>query len=199
LPTAITIAPGTTSMSPVVVTVVFNHGHTVRGGRYLIVINSGHGANGIDDVAGNALDGNSCGKFPSGDGLAGGNFAASIALFITISCWHPPRERRLRLARVGGDQSSNVLAGAQQTFCDQRCQEEARRRSGTHQRTAADDHCGAGPCEGEIETRILTRIDAMSVHGTPEKQWFDSREACVDILVRLVLGGHRLVRHRQIH
>ena len=60
---------------------VFNNGHTVRGGRYLIVINSGGGDTGIHDVAGNALDGNFYGTFPSGDGLPGGNFAASIDTF----------------------------------------------------------------------------------------------------------------------
>jgi large repetitive protein len=81
LPTAITITPGATATSPEVVNVVFNHGHAVRGGRYLIVINSGAGDTGIHDVAGNALDGNFYGNFPSGDGLPGGNFAASIDTF----------------------------------------------------------------------------------------------------------------------
>ncbi len=64
-----------------VVTVVFNHGKTVRGGRYLIVIDSGTGDNGIQNIAGDALDGNFYGTFPSGDGLPGGNFAASIATY----------------------------------------------------------------------------------------------------------------------
>jgi hypothetical protein len=81
LPTAITITPGATATSPVVVTVVFNHGHQVRGGRYFIIINSGTGDDGVQDVAGNALDGNFYGTFPSGDGLAGGNFAAFIDTF----------------------------------------------------------------------------------------------------------------------
>jgi hypothetical protein len=81
LPTAITITPGATATSPVVVTVVFNHGHEVRGGRYFIVINSGTGDNGVQDVAGNALDGSFYGTFPSGDGLAGGDFAAYIDTF----------------------------------------------------------------------------------------------------------------------
>jgi hypothetical protein len=81
LPTAITITPGASPTSPEVVSVVFNNGHAVRGGRYLIVINSGAGDAGIHDVAGNALDGNFYGSFPSGDGLPGGNFAASIATF----------------------------------------------------------------------------------------------------------------------
>jgi uncharacterized protein (TIGR03118 family) len=81
LPTAISFTPGVTATDPVVVSVVFNRGHTVRGGRYLIIINSGAGDTGVQDVAGNALDGNFYGKFPSGDGLPGGNFAASIDTF----------------------------------------------------------------------------------------------------------------------
>ena len=53
----------------------------MRGGAYLIVINSGTGDGGVRDVSGNALDGNFYGSFPTGDGLAGGNFAASISTF----------------------------------------------------------------------------------------------------------------------
>ena len=55
---------------PVVVNVVFNNGHTFRGGKYEVVIDSGTGDAGIQDVAGNALDGNFYGTFPTGDGLA---------------------------------------------------------------------------------------------------------------------------------
>jgi hypothetical protein len=81
LPTSITITPGAAATDPEVVSAVFNHGHTVRGGRYTIVIDSGVGDSGIHDVAGNALDGNFYGVFPSGDGLAGGDFVASIATY----------------------------------------------------------------------------------------------------------------------
>ena len=81
LPTSILITPGTSATSPEVVSVVFNHGKTVRGGRYLVVIDSGSGDLGVQDVAGNALDGNFYGTFPSGDGLPGGNFVASIDTF----------------------------------------------------------------------------------------------------------------------
>jgi large repetitive protein len=81
LPTAISITPAASPASPVTVSVVFNHGHTVRGGNYLIVIDSGTGDNGVQDNAGNALDGNFYGTFPTGDSLAGGNFAAAIATF----------------------------------------------------------------------------------------------------------------------
>jgi uncharacterized protein (TIGR03118 family) len=81
LPTAIDFTRGATATDPFEVSVVFNHGHTVRGGRYLIIIDSGAGDNGIHDVAGVALDGNFYGTFPSGDGLPGGDFAASIDTF----------------------------------------------------------------------------------------------------------------------
>jgi hypothetical protein len=81
LPTSILITPGVTPTSPEVVQVIFNNGHAVRGGRYLIVINSGTGDTGVQDIAGNALDGNFYGNFPSGDGLPGGDFVVSIDTF----------------------------------------------------------------------------------------------------------------------
>ncbi len=81
LPTAIDFTPGATATDPISVSVIFNNGHTVRGGRYLIIIDSGAGDTGIHDVAGNALDGNFYGSFPTGDGLPGGDFAAAIDTF----------------------------------------------------------------------------------------------------------------------
>ena len=63
------------------VNVVFNRGRSFRGGKYEVLINSGTGDAGIQDVAGNALDGNFYGPFPTGDGLAGGNFVAEILTF----------------------------------------------------------------------------------------------------------------------
>ena len=81
LPASILITPGTTPTSPEIVRVVFNKGHAVRGGRYLIEIDSGTGDAGIQDIAGNALDGNFYGVFPSGDGIAGGDFVVAIDTF----------------------------------------------------------------------------------------------------------------------
>lgn len=60
---------------------VFNNGHVFRGGKYEVLINSGTGDTGIQDLAGNALDGNFYGSFPSGDGLPGGNFVATVSTF----------------------------------------------------------------------------------------------------------------------
>jgi hypothetical protein len=81
LPTKILYTPGALPSDPVVVKVVFNDGHSMRGGKYEVVIDSGTGDHGIQDVAGNALDGNFYGKFPTGDGLPGGDFVAEVETF----------------------------------------------------------------------------------------------------------------------
>ncbi len=82
LPTSITITPVTSATDPeTTVTIVFNHGHSVRGGYYLLVINSGTGNSGVHDNAGNALSGFFYGTFPTGNGLPGGNFAAAISTY----------------------------------------------------------------------------------------------------------------------
>ncbi len=81
LPTSILYTPGASPTDPVTVYVVFNNGHAFRGGKYEVLINSGNGDTGIQDVAGNALDGNYYGSFPTGDGLPGGNFIASISTY----------------------------------------------------------------------------------------------------------------------
>jgi hypothetical protein len=78
LPTSISYTPGSSPTSPVVVKVVFRKGRPVSAGRYLITIDSGSGDSGVQDVAGNALDGNFYGPFPTGDGLPGRDFAAEI-------------------------------------------------------------------------------------------------------------------------
>ncbi len=81
LPTSITFSSDGVPTDPVTVTVVFNHGHSMRGGDYQVKIDSGTDDHGIQDVAGNALDGDYYGKFPTGDGLPGGDFVATIATF----------------------------------------------------------------------------------------------------------------------
>ena len=83
LPTSISYTPGPTPTDDTV-TVVFNDGRPFRGGKYEVVIDAGTHDAGIQDIAGNALDGNFYGGFPSGDGLAGGNFVASIATFHNV-------------------------------------------------------------------------------------------------------------------
>ena len=84
LPTSITVTPGATATSPVVATVVFQHGALLRGGSYTVVINSGSGNTGIEDNADNALSGNFYGTFPTGNGRTGGEFLAVINTFHNV-------------------------------------------------------------------------------------------------------------------
>jgi hypothetical protein len=56
------------------VTLTFNGGQKLRGIHYLLEIISG----GIEDIAGNALDGEFDGLFPSGNGVPGGDFLARL-------------------------------------------------------------------------------------------------------------------------
>jgi hypothetical protein len=82
LPTSISLdAAGLLPTDPITATVVFNKGRALRGGNYRVIINSGPGDFGMQDIAGNPLDGNFYGVFPSGDGLPGGDFVATIATF----------------------------------------------------------------------------------------------------------------------
>ena len=78
LATKITVTPGAPATSTEVVTVAFRDKGAVAQGAYLLTIKSGHSGNGIQDVAGNALDGHFSGMFPSGDGGSGGDFVALI-------------------------------------------------------------------------------------------------------------------------
>jgi hypothetical protein len=80
LPTSITVTPGATPNTDVV-SVVFYRGRPIRGGLFTLTIDSGNNDDGVQDVAGNALDGNFYGTFPSGDGLPGGDFKALIPAF----------------------------------------------------------------------------------------------------------------------
>jgi hypothetical protein len=68
-------APGSEGpTAPQQVTITFNGGRSLRGRKYLLTILSG----GITDVAGNALDGEYYGSFPSGNGTPGGDFSAGL-------------------------------------------------------------------------------------------------------------------------
>ncbi len=67
---------GATGPEQVVLSI--NDGRQLRGGIDTLTILSGSGASGIRDVAGNALDGEFYGYFPSGNKLPGGNFVAEL-------------------------------------------------------------------------------------------------------------------------
>jgi large repetitive protein len=75
LVTALTTTGGPTG--PVSVAVTLNHGARLRGGRFLLDIHSNN-LSGIEDIAGNALDGEFYGFFPSGNNIPGGDFVAQL-------------------------------------------------------------------------------------------------------------------------
>ncbi|WP_337175574.1 Ig-like domain-containing protein [Paludisphaera sp.] len=76
---AITVDPGTATGEQVA-TLTINDGRGIRGGRYSFRILSVDPSNltGVRDVAGNALDGEYYGYFPSGNNVNGGDFAAYL-------------------------------------------------------------------------------------------------------------------------
>jgi hypothetical protein len=75
--TRVTTTASTDPSAPQQVALTINHGQSLPAGTYLLKIASG-GVDGVTDVAGNALDGEYYGSFPSGNGRPGGNFAARI-------------------------------------------------------------------------------------------------------------------------
>ncbi|AMV40370.1 beta strand repeat-containing protein [Planctomyces sp. SH-PL62] len=79
LVTSIDVTPGTT-VGEQVATVRFNDGAGIRGGRYLFTARSVDPSNlsGVQDNAGNALDGEFYGTFPSGNNVNGGDFEARL-------------------------------------------------------------------------------------------------------------------------
>ena len=61
------------------VAVTFNNGRPIQGGFYLFTIrDSSSGRSMIQDLAGNDLDGEFYGSFPSGNGVNGGDFVAEL-------------------------------------------------------------------------------------------------------------------------
>ncbi|APW62102.1 Ig-like domain-containing protein [Paludisphaera borealis] len=79
LATGISAAPGT-AVGPQTATILINGGRGMRGGRYLFTVKSVDPANltGVQDLAGNALDGEFYSFFPSGNNHVGGNFVAEL-------------------------------------------------------------------------------------------------------------------------
>jgi hypothetical protein len=87
LSTSISLVSGSAGpTAPQQVQITFNRGRRIRVGQYLLTIRSG----GITDVAGNALDGEFYGTFPSGNGTPGGNFSAGLnATYCTVFALRP--------------------------------------------------------------------------------------------------------------
>ena len=75
----IAISPNTNATTENV-TLTINGGQPIRGGHYLFTIHSKSSAlpSGVQDLAGNALDGEFYGFFPSGNNVPGGDFVARI-------------------------------------------------------------------------------------------------------------------------
>jgi large repetitive protein len=70
--------PGNSRFESVVLTI--DQGHSIRGGFYIFLIRSARPdlVSGVQDVAGNALDGEFYGFFPSGNRVPGGDFVAEL-------------------------------------------------------------------------------------------------------------------------
>ena len=75
----ITATPGT-AVGPQATNILINGGTPLRGGVYQIVIRSRTASlpTGVQDIAGNALDGEFYGTSPSGNNVAGGDFTARL-------------------------------------------------------------------------------------------------------------------------
>jgi len=73
------VDPGT-AVGPQTARVVLNGGAAIRGGVYMIRIRSAasDAPSGVQDIAGNALDGEFYGTFPTGNNVPGGDFAAML-------------------------------------------------------------------------------------------------------------------------
>jgi hypothetical protein len=79
LVTSINVTPGTLVGSQLV-TLQINGGKYIRGGHYFFTVHSVSPTNvtGVRDIAGNALDGEFYGFFPSGNNVRGGDFIAEL-------------------------------------------------------------------------------------------------------------------------
>jgi hypothetical protein len=77
-PVNLVVPPVGVAGNPETVVLVVNRGRPLGTGAYHLTILSGAQAAGIRDRAGNALDGEFYGAFPSGNHLPGGNFQAEL-------------------------------------------------------------------------------------------------------------------------
>lgn len=88
--TSVHVDPGTTTGQQIV-TVRINDGQPLRSGRYAFSVLSADSSNpnGVRDVAGNALDGEFQGTFPTGNGVPGGNFSTQLDVLHNFT--HAPK------------------------------------------------------------------------------------------------------------
>jgi Bacterial Ig-like domain len=75
----ISVVPGTTAGTQTA-TLTINHGGYIKGGWYFFTVFSTSPTNvtGLQDIAGNGLDGEFYGYFPSGNNVPGGNYVAQL-------------------------------------------------------------------------------------------------------------------------
>jgi hypothetical protein len=81
LVTGLSVSPQTSPTAPQTVTLTLNGGQALRGGSYILKVGSG----GIEDVAGNPLNGAFYGTFPTGSGQPGSNFVIQFNSFHNTS------------------------------------------------------------------------------------------------------------------
>ncbi|WP_143206500.1 hypothetical protein [Singulisphaera sp. GP187] len=96
--TGITTTPQFPSTHAQVSISITNNGRRLRAGRFRFTARSG----GIEDLAGNALDGEFTGRFPSGNAQPGGHFVAGLQpprRIVAVSL-HSPRLLRASLFGV---------------------------------------------------------------------------------------------------
>jgi hypothetical protein len=78
--TGVTMSPPGAPTEAQVVNLAINNGRRIRGGTFTFTVHSG----GIEDLAGNALDGEFTGSFPSGNSQPGGDFAARLRSVLRV-------------------------------------------------------------------------------------------------------------------
>jgi hypothetical protein len=82
LVTSLNATPPASPTGTEMVAVVFNGGRALRGGFYTFTArDTSRGPSTVQDVAGNSLDGEFYGSFPSGNGIPGGDFVAMLDAF----------------------------------------------------------------------------------------------------------------------
>ena len=112
--TEVTAAPDPTITNAIDVAVTFNSGAMIKGGYYLFTIRGSSSGNAsVQDLAGNHLDGEFYGSFPSGNGINGGDFVAETP-GLPQQDLRPPDDHRNRQPRQWRQRRPTDGAGAQQ-------------------------------------------------------------------------------------
>ncbi|MFO0960021.1 MAG: Ig-like domain-containing protein [Isosphaeraceae bacterium] len=104
LVTSVSVTPIATTGNAYRVSVTFNHGKNLGTDRFYLAIRGTVGTEpGVMDLAGNRLDGEFYGKYPSGNGINGGDFLARFAAGTARST-----PARTVIGTVNGPESNTV-------------------------------------------------------------------------------------------